>query len=47
MTSLNGITFFVDTIGCRNFILTHKKVMHKLYFPKTRQFIHIFKNMLV
>jgi len=43
MTSLND--FFVDPISCRNFNLTHKKVF--IYFPETRQFIPILKNMLV
>ena len=30
MTYLNNIASFVDTIGCRNFNLTHKKVMRIL-----------------
>jgi len=30
MTSLNDIASFVDTTGCRNFNLTHQKVMHIL-----------------
>ena len=35
MPSLNGIASFVDTIGCRNFNWTHKKVMHILPLNKT------------
>jgi len=35
MTSLNGIAVVVDTIGCRNFNLTHKKVMYILPRNKT------------
>jgi len=35
MVSVNDIVSFVDTIGCRNFNLTHKKVMHILPRNKT------------
>jgi len=40
MTSLKGSASFVDTLGCRTFNLTHKKLMHIL--PRKRQCIHIF-----
>ena len=35
MTSSNDIASSVDTIGCRNFHLTHKKSMHILPRNKT------------
>ena len=40
MTSLNGIAVVVDTIGCRNFNLTHKKVMYIL--PRNKTFFYTF-----
>ena len=43
MASLNGIASFVDTIGCRNFKLTHNKVMHILPRNKTI-YTHFFKK---
>ena len=46
MASLNGIASFVDTIGCRNFNLTHKKVMHILSRNKTI-YTHLKKKMLL